>query len=432
MRNLLLHQLMKIKKIGYINDLKKHQWHNDDELKEIQEKKIRKLIKHAYTNVQFYHDLFDSVKIKPSDIKTFRDLKKIPIITKKDVRENYPNKIVAKGTNLKKCHVFKTTGSTGSPLKICFSYNEHNYRTALYKYIYLESGARWFDEIITIRAPSDNAKKSWRAKFSILTFRNISIYKPIEIILKELVESRPKFIVTYPSMLSLLAKEIVEKKISNIKPKLIIAMSETLSNSIRDNLSQIFDSKIIRHYGSEEFGSLAFECMAHSGYHIISDHVVMEFLRDGQDVSPGDSGEVVITGLSNLTMPLIRYNLGDIAVPSKEKCSCGRGLPLINQIEGRKDDYLTLPSGRKISPRMINVIENISGIKVYKTIQETKKRFVVKLVKDNKFSEKTVAEIEKQIKIGCLGEDIEVEVNLVEEIPKERTGKIRTIISRVN
>ncbi len=69
----------------------------------------------------------------------------------------------------------------------------------------------------------------------------------------------------------------------------------------------------------------AFECKAHSGYHINNDHVIMEFLKNGKDVNPGESGEVVITGLSNYTMPLIRYKLGDIAVPIKEKCSCGRG-----------------------------------------------------------------------------------------------------------
>ena len=90
------------------------------------------------------------------------------------------------------------------------------------------------------------------------------------------MKNNPNFVITYPSMLSLLATEIREKKISDIRPRLIIAMSETLTNPMRDNLSESFGSEIIRHYGSEEFGSLAFECKAHSGYHIISDHVIME------------------------------------------------------------------------------------------------------------------------------------------------------------
>jgi phenylacetate-CoA ligase len=416
----------------HIFEHKKHQWLKERDLVKIQEKKLKPLINHAYVNVPYYHDLFDSIKIKPYDIKTIRDLKKIPILTKKNVRENYPKKIVAKGTNLKKCHISKTTGSTGTPLKICFSNKDYNYRTALYKYIYLESGVSLFDKIITIRAPSDKVKKSWFAKLRVLIFKDISIYNPIDNIAKELVEHNPDFIITYPSMLSLLATEIKEKKISGIRPKLIMAMSETLTNPMRDKLSKSFDSEIIRHYGSEEFGSLAFECKSHSGYHIITDNVILEFLKDGKDVNPGESGEVIITGLENYTMPLIRYKLGDIAIPLKEKCSCGRGLPLIREIEGRQDDYLSLPSGKKISPRMINVIENIPGIKAYKTIQENKKKIVVKLVKSNEFNEKTITEVKEQIKIGCLGEDIQVEVDLVEEIPKERTGKLRTVISKVN
>jgi len=425
-----IYQFRRLRKIGYIAQLKRHQWLNESELKKIQENRLKQIINHAYTDIPFYNDLFKSVNLMPSDIKTVEDLKKIPFITKKDVQENYP-KIIAKGTNLKKCHISKTSGSTGIPLKVCFSFKDYNYRNALIKYIYLESGMRWFDKIIIIRAASDKVKKSWRAKFSILTFKDISIYNPIENIVKELVENNPKFVITYPSVLSLLAAEIEEKKIIDIRPKLIIAMSETIENPMRDKLSEIFDSEIIRHYGSEEFGSLAFECKAHSGYHIISDHVVMEFLKDGHDVNPGESGEVVITGLSNHTMPLIRYKLGDIAVPLKEKCSCGRGLPLIKHIEGRKDDYLTLPSGKKISPRMINVIENISGIKAYKTIQEAKERFVVKLVKSKDFSEKTIDEVKKQIRKGCLGEEVNVDVELVNEIPKERSGKIRAVVSKV-
>ena len=415
----------------YIIQLKKHQWRREDQIKERQEKKIRSLIKHVYKNVQFYRDLFDSEKIRPDDIKTVEDLKKIPIITKQDVQDNYPHKTVAKGTDLKKCHIIKTTGSSGTPLGVCFDNKDYNYRVALYKYIYLESGVRWFDKIVTIRAPTDKREISWLSNLNILTFKNISIFKPLDDIINELITINPDFIITYPSMLTLLATEIRENKISGIRPRFIIAISETLTNSMRKRLSEDFNSEIVRHYGSEEFGSMAFECKKHSGYHIISDHVIMEFLKDGKDVSFGESGEVVITGLSNHAMPLIRYKIGDIAIPLKERCSCGRGWPLIKEVEGRQDDYLLMPSGKIISPRMINVIENIPGIKAYKTIQENRKKITVKLVKNNHFSNQTISEIKKQIKIGCLGENIEVDVVLTDKIPTERSGKIRTIVSNI-
>ena len=176
---------------------------------------------------------------------------------------------------------------------------------------------------------------------------------------------------------------------------------------------------------------LAFECKENSGYHIISNSVIIEFVKDGRNIDEGAQGDIVVTSLFNYTMPLIRYNIGDIGTFTKEKCSCGRGLPLVKSIEGRKDDFLILPSGRKISPRMINVIEDIPGVLRYKTIQETKNRIVVNLVKGEGFSEKTIYEINKHVKAGCLGEDVEVYVKLVKELPLEKRGKLRAVVSNV-
>jgi phenylacetate-CoA ligase len=130
-------------------------------------------------------------------------------------------------------------------------------------------------------------------------------------------------------------------------------------------------------------------------------------------------------------MPLIRYKLGDIAIPIDTKCSCGRGFPLIKEIEGRDDDFFTLPSGKEISPRMINVIEFIPGIQEYKIIQEKKERIVVKLVKNHEFSKRTISEVKNKISIGCLGEEVEVVIESVKELPKERTGKKRAVLSKV-
>jgi phenylacetate-CoA ligase len=209
-------------------------------------------------------------------------------------------------------------------------------------------------------------------------------------------------------------------------------MSETLSDSLREKLSCVFNADIIGHYGSEELGTLAFECKEHAGYHIIADNVIIEIEKDSNKVASSDIGEVIVTNLNNFTMPLIRYKLGDIAVLSGEKCKCGRGLPLIKQIVGREDDFIILPSGRKISPRMINAIENISGIISYKTIQESKNRILVQLVKGNEFSDSTIPEVKKQIKLGCLGEQIEINVKLVKEIPKSDRGKIRAIVSNLD
>jgi len=148
-------------------------------------------------------------------------------------------------------------------------------------------------------------------------------------------------------------------------------------------------------------------------------------------VEEGEYGEIVVTSLFNYTMPLIRYNIGDIGTFTDKKCACGRGLPLIKSLEGRTDDFLILPSGKKISPRTINVIEDVAGVSRYQTIQESKNRIVVNLVKGNGFGPKTIDEIKKHIIAGCLGEDVTVDVKLVDDLTRNKRGKLRAVVSYV-
>jgi phenylacetate-CoA ligase len=268
-------------------------------------------------------------------------------------------------------------------------------------------------------------------KIGFLKWENIPIFNPVGSILESLKRSEPDVISAYPSMLTLLSKEIRKQNISGINPRFILAGGETLTVKAENEISEAFKSKIFRTYGAEEFSLLAFECKKHSGYHIISDAIILEILKNEKYVSEGEEGEIIVTGLINYTMPLIRYKLGDIGTFTNKKCTCGSGYPLIKNIEGRTDDFLILPSGRKISPRVINIIEDFPGVSRYKTVQEAKDRIVVNLVKEKGFNPESINEIKKHIIAGCLGEDVEVEVNLVKEIPLERTGKLRAVVSNV-
>ena len=155
----------------YFRRLKGLQRIEYNELKEIQEKKLRKIIKHAYNNVQFYQDSFNTLNLKPNDITTVNDLIKLPIITKAEVRENYPNKIISRNIDLDNCHVGSTTGSTGSPLKLCFSNKEMRYRRALFNYFFSEAGANWYDQIFMIRHFSTSLGDDWKDKLKLAFFR---------------------------------------------------------------------------------------------------------------------------------------------------------------------------------------------------------------------------------------------------------------------
>ena len=320
------------------------------------------------------------------------------------------------------------------PLKVAFSSKMEDYAKGLTYFVYSECGLRLKDKFVHIFHKSFHRSSLGRLleKIGILDWKFVSIFNPIESILESLKDLRPDVIITYPSMLLLLSKKIREENIDGINPRFIITSGETITDYNRNKISQAFNSDIYCLYGTEECGRLAFECKECSGYHIISDSSIIEFVKEGRNVEEGEQGDIVVTSLFNYTMPLIRYNIGDIGTFTKEKCTCGRGLPLIKSIEGRTDDFLILPSGRKISPRLINVIEDIPGVSMYKTIQENKNRIVVNLVKGEGFCEKTTRDIKNHISEGCFGEDIEIKVKLVNELPLEQRGKRRAVVSNVN
>jgi phenylacetate-CoA ligase len=373
------------------------------------------------------------VGIKPQNVKTIKDLQKLPILTKDIIRKNYPDKIVANEVDIKNCFIKSTTGSTGMPLKVAYSKEMLDYVRCVNLFVFLEFGLRLTDKLVRIcHIGNENIPfSSFLTKMGILNWEYLSIFDPVESILKSLKNLKPAVIFTYPSVLLLLSKQIKEQYISDINPRLVFTSGETLSNSDRKKISTIFNSDVYSMYGTEENGLLAFECEKHTGYHVISDTAIIEMAKKERNVEEGQHGDIVVTSLFNYSMPLIRYNIGDIGTFTNKKCVCGRGLPLIKSIEGRTDDFLILPSGKKISPRTINVIEDVPGVSRYQTVQESRNRIVVNLVKGNGFSPKTIDEIKKHIIAGCLGEDVTVDVKLVDDLTRNKRGKLRAVISNV-
>lgn len=420
-----------IKELFYIHELRRNQWKKPNDLQKIQLSRLKAVIRHAYYHTRYYHSLFNRARIKPDDIKSLQDLQKIPLTTKNDVQSRYLD-FISYGTDLRSCVISRTTGSTGTPLKVAKDKEAVHYSAGLRHYAFFECGLQPYDKFVEIVA-SEPIKAYAKKEFyrcGLLGVERISIFNSTETTLKMLSQSRPDAIYTFPSVISCLLSEL-KKNNSGIRLKLVFSQGETLSHKCRRLARLVLGIEINDTYGSAEFSRLAFECNEHTGLHMITDCAAMEFLKDEENVNLGEEGEIVVTGLYNYAMPLIRFRLGDVGIPLSDKCSCGRSWPLIKSIEGRTDDFLVLPSGDVISPRSINVIDYIDGINHYQIIQEEKDRFLVKLVKDESFSEKTAREVERQISLGCFGEKVSIEVQIVEEIPRERTGKIRTVISKV-
>jgi phenylacetate-CoA ligase len=246
----------------------------------------------------------------------------------------------------------------------------------------------------------------------------------------DLLRIRPDVITAYPSILRLVIQMATPAELRAIRPRVVHLHSELLTEGIRAEISAAFGAECFDDYSTCEFHHVAYECRQHT-YHIAADNVVVEFVRNGRPVAPGEEGEILLTGLTNQAMPLLRYAIGDVGAARTGACPCQRGFPGMQLIQGRVDDYITLPSGRCLSPRMVNpAFENLPGILEHVLVQEATDHIVAHLHVDPAHAASTPRQVEHALR-QVFGEPIRLDVQLTNEIGRSRTGKLRCIVSRV-
>jgi phenylacetate-CoA ligase len=404
----------------------------------MQLRKLRAILKHAYENVPFYHKKFRRTGIKPDDIKSFSDLYKVPFTTKFEIQASPFEDVVARNVNIDRCRKTTTSGSTGIPLTVVSDRVAEDFSFAVWARAMLENGLKpLVDRMATIRHPKflqerkDIVGMLWANKR-----KQISVFDSAEQQLKILEDFKPDIIKGYSSSLAILA-DLCKKKGSRVKPRLVFTGADFLTGKNRELVSSAFGCEVFDYYGCIEFSLLAWECSEHVGYHINVENVAVEFIKDGEAVAPLERGEIVCTGLVNYAMPLIRYRLGDVGVLLNEQCSCGRTLPLMKTVEGRIDDFLTTLDGRVISGQIFSEnypFENWEkeGIKQFRVIQERRDKLTIKLaVREGVFNEVPVLEKVRKKLQELFGEGMNIEFQIVDEIEKDPSGKIRIALSRV-
>lgn len=421
-----------LNKLMLLQQVRKNQWLKPSELEELQNKKLRAMVKHAYDNTELYHYKFKNAGIRPEDIKTVNDLKKVPFTTKEELRMQPLEARISKNLDLSKCSVTETSGSTGIPLKIVYDKVADDFSKAVNLRSHVENGLKIRSKWAVFGDPHHYKKPRWFQKLRVFNPVQISVFESIDKQIDTLTKFKPEVLDGYTSSIRLLAEAIEKNNIKGINPKVIFGTSELLDPETRKYINSVFNVEMIDHFGCVELNRTAWECSEHAGYHIDVDSVVMEFVENGEHVSPGERGEIVYTGLYNYSMPLIRYEIEDIGIPSDESCSCGRGLPLMKLIEGRSDSFMQVPDGRIFSPIIWTlIIRKIPGVGQLKAIQEKKDLIRILLVKSHEFSENTIDQVECDVK-EVMGQEINVKVEIVDEIPKDKSGKVRAAVSNVN
>jgi phenylacetate-CoA ligase len=417
--------------------LRRNIWLDTDRLAKIQEKKLRMLVKHAYENVEYYHRAFDAAGLKPGDIKRTEDLTKIPVITKEIVRQNFPAGITSRNIDLSRCTKYTTSGSTGIPQEVLVDPKASDYRAALFARPFFENGLKLRDKMA--RIVGNPRQERWIEKFGILRNMIVNPNEDVKSALILLSKYKPDAIFGLSSYIYLLAREKEAMQYNTFEPRLIFTTAEVISQARKCYLAEKFGSTIFDLYGSVEVERMAWECEEHVGYHMDIDSNLIEVVDENfEQVSNHENGRIVVTCLYNFAMPVIRYNIGDVAIQTDERCPCGRKLPLLKEIMGRDNDFIILPDGRMIPPiRLQAAVTKVAfkdpRVLQLKIIQENLQQFTIllSLLPDQgRPSNKFLEEMYERAK-EVLGKDVSVEISIVDQIDRDKSGKLRAVISKV-
>ncbi|MBA7716023.1 Phenylacetate-coenzyme A ligase [subsurface metagenome] len=416
----------------FLSELEEKQWWSPEKIKIEQDDKLNKLIKHSYENVPYWRKLFNKLKLRPSDIKTKDDLWKLPVLSKDDIRKNLDN-MLAENFPKKRFIEKHSSGSTGEPLKYYVDKEKYSWNLAsmlcCWKWAGYEFGQKWVRVQLW---PHSKLSEKVLDKLARCTY--IGTYKfddeAIEKAVLLIKRKKPRIIRGYTSAIYLIAKFMKENEVEKFKAQAVITTSETMLPHYRSSIEEQFDCKVYDVYGGEGM-TLCGQC-ERGNYHIDDNSVVVEFLKDdGNNARSGELANIIVTDLNNFVMPFIRYNIQDLGKSTSGFCSCGRGLSLMGSIEGRDSDIIRTLDGKYLMVQFFVVFfEYLEGVEQFQVIQRELDEIEIKIVKNDKFTKKDMKNIGKAIKEGG-GERLKVRFNFVDNIPVERSGKRRFVISKI-
>ena len=430
-------QLIRGQKVNkYLKVVSDVQYKNELKINEQRNEKLKKIIDFSYNNIEFYKKRFDRIGITPKDIKDISDLCKVPILSKIDVLENEKSLITPNFTQ--KMYVRKTGGSTGMTLHFMKEAKALALNDAImyrcYDWYNIDIGdkqARFWGVPVTRKLRWKEQFKDFilnRIRISAFDISNTSCLKQYENIKK----FKPVYFYGYTTAIYGFCLFMKENGISldELNLKAVICTAEKMYPHHRDLFDEVFSCPVVDEYGSSENGIIAFQCEK-GNMHMMSDHMCIEFVDENdQPVQDGESGRIVITDLSCYAMPLIRYDIGDIGRPSGKKCSCGINLPLMDVVEGRKEDFIRSKDGSLVHAAYLCYTLKDDTVHEFKMYQKAIDHLHVQIVKSPSFNSNSERVLEKKLRTA-LGDDYKIVFEYMERIPREKSGKLRYFVSEI-
>lgn len=418
--------------------LEASQWWPRERVQSYRLARLRGFLEHLAKRVPYYRDLFAAQGLRVQEVGSLADLGRFPFLTKSIIRANLERLKAEDAGPLKR---YNTGGSSGEPL-IFFMGKDRISHDVAAKW----RATRWWGvdigdrELVVWGSPVELKAQDRLRSLRDRLFRSelLPAFEMSASNLDRFVDRirtvRPAMLFGYPSSLSLIAAH-AEKggvRLDDLGIRVAFVTSERLYDHQRETIERVFGCRVANGYGGRDAGFIAHECPS-GGMHISAEDIIVEIVdREGRPVAPGEAGEIVVTHLATGDFPFLRYRTGDVGVLSDAHCPCGRGLPLLAEVQGRSTDFVVAADGTVMHGlALIYVVRDLPGIERFKIVQESLQRTRVLLVPGAGYAPQTA----ERIRLGLrqrLGANVTVDVETVSDIPSERSGKYRYVASLVS
>lgn len=408
-----------------------------EELRAYRARCLAKLVSHAHDRVPFYRDAWRRSGVRPDDVRGPEDLPALPLVDRRQVQEAGPRRFVDDRLRPEDLVGYRTSGSSGAPLTIRRTLSERKLLQLFRIRALRRLGATAADVVVRVGLPGE-ASVLTRAlhRLGVGGYRYLELdarREPAELAAR-MAELAPDVVTGYPGALARVADELGEGRRGRLRPRFVLLGGESVTAPARRHVAAGFGAPVREWYGCYEGNLLAWECRSTGLLHVCDDSVVVEVVgEDGSPVAPGERGEVVITPLHLRAMPFVRYRLGDVVTRGPGACPCGAPFGTIREIHGRVLDYFRLPGGRLVHPYDVTN-ENVKSrpwILQYQIVQEAPTAFRLRVVPAGAPGTSAVASVRRDV-AAALGGGASVRVELVDDIPREPSGKYRTAVCLVD
>jgi phenylacetate-CoA ligase len=417
--------------------LEETQWWPAEKLQALQVERLCALLTEAGRHVPYYRDLFRAQGFEPAGITSLADLQRLPLLTKPLIRAHTEQ---LKHEHAQGLSRFNTGGSSGEPL-IFFIGNERVSHDVAAKW----RATRWWSvdigdpEIVVWGSPIElgsqdrvRALRDRLLRTELMPAFEMSEAK-LDGFIATIRRKRPKMLFGYPSALSHIARHAEKRgqRMDDLGIRVTFVTSERLYDDQRETISHVFGCRVANGYGGRDAGFIAHEC-PEGGMHLTAEDIIVEIVdASGRVLPPGQAGEIVVTHLATKDFPFIRYRTGDVAVLDDRKCACGRGLPMLKEIQGRTTDFVVAADGTVMHGlALIYILRDLPAVQGFKIVQHSLDRTVVQVVPGPDFSMAHEVTIVNGLR-RRLGEGVHVSVQRVAAIAPEGSGKFRYVISHV-